>query len=72
MDWCRLFSESVTKMKYLINVLMPGGELRTDIFFNTMDDVDQYVRELREDDVPFKRVVVYDNETREAIRIYKR
>ena len=58
-------------MKYLVNVHLPHGEVRSDLFFNSIDEVDQYVEELRTASVPFKTVVVYDNETREAVKMYK-
>lgn len=58
-------------MKYLLNLHMLGGEIRTDIFFNSMEEIEQYVGELRHESVPFKKVVVYDAETKEAVKIFR-
>lgn len=58
-------------MKYLVNVHLPKGEVRSSLFFHSVDEVDQYVEKLRAEAVPFKIVVIYDNETREAVKMYR-
>lgn len=58
-------------MKYLLNVHLLGGEIRGGIFFDSMEEIERYVMELRRELVPVRKVVVYDAETKEALRIIK-
>ena len=61
----------MASMKYLINVHLLTGEVRNDIFFNTMEEIEAYVIHLKQELAPFKVVVVYDAETKEAVKMFK-
>lgn len=58
-------------MKYLINVHMQGGEIRTGIFLNSLEEAEEFKNKLQKEGVPFRKLVVYDAETKEAVRIYR-
>lgn len=58
-------------MKYMIHVHMPNGEIRKDLFFESLEEIENYVRHLKQEEVSFHMVAVYDAETREAIRVYR-
>ena len=58
-------------MKYLVNVHLLGGEVRTDLFFDSMQEIEKYIAELKQELTPIKKVVVYDADTKEAVKIIR-
>lgn len=58
-------------MKYLVNIHLLDGEIRTDLFFDTMEEIGQYIVELKQELVPIKKVVVYEADTKEAVKIIR-
>lgn len=58
-------------MKYLVNIHLVGGEIRTGLFFDSMEEIERYISELKQELVPVKKVVVYDADTKDALKIIR-
>lgn len=62
--------EYESEKEYLINVILKNGTLIPDIVM-LGKDVDGSVKDIFSKYEEIKKIVVYDNETKEAVHIYK-
>ena len=56
---------------YLVNVYLQDGSVITDVLRPTLEAAEEYVDKAGSGKVPYRKAVIYDNETKEAVRIFR-
>lgn len=63
-------AEFIDEKEYLINIFMSDGLVINDIVM-LGKDVESGITEIKKHKPSFKKIIVYDNETKDALRIIR-
>jgi len=56
---------------YLVNIIMKDGSMITDVLRPSLEEAEAYINAVKNGPSPFKKAVIYDNETKEAVELIR-
>lgn len=56
---------------YLIKIFMKDGTVITDVLRPTLEEAEAYIDAVKNGPSPFRKAVIYENDSKEAVRLIR-